>query len=118
MVYGNNQLPGVPKHFYQGQIRLDLKNGLYASFDTQVSSTIPIDYANTDNSRAYKLFGATIGYDDGHDGRQVYLNFQNLTDQHYAAIVSPTLNDHGIPGAFLQPGDGFGVFAGVAFGLR
>ncbi len=117
-VFGNNQIPGVPKHFYQGQLRLDLRNDLYLSFDAQVSSAIPIDYANTDFSRAYHIFGTTIGYDDDGKGREVFLNFQNLTDQHYAAIVSPTLNDHGVPGAFLQPGDGFGVFAGVSFGLR
>ena len=115
---GNNQLPGVPKHFYQGQIRLDLANGLYGSFDAQVSSRIPIDYANTDYTRPYHIFGATIGYDDEKRHREVFLNFQNLTNQHYASIVSPTLNDKGIPGAFLQPGDGFGVFAGLTYGIR
>ncbi len=115
---GTNQLPGIPRHFYQGQLRLDLKNGFYASFDTQVSSSIPIDYANTDYTRPYHLFGATIGYDDEKKGRQVFVNFQNITDQHYAAVVSPTLNDSGVPGAFLVPGDGFGVFGGVAFGFR
>ena len=117
-VFGNDQIPGIPKHFYQGQLRLDLRNDFYLSFDAQVSSSIPIDYANTDFARAYHIFGTTIGYDDDRKGREVYLNFQNLADQHYAAIVSPSLNDHGIPGAFLQPGDGFGVFAGVSFGIR
>ncbi len=115
---GSNQLPGVPRHYYQGQVRLDLKDGFYALFSTQVSSSIPIDYANTDFTRAYHLFGATIGYDDEKTGREVYVDFQNLANQHYAAIVSPTLDDHGVPGAFLQPGDGFGVFGGIAFGFR
>lgn len=115
---GSNQLPGVPKHFYQGQIRLDLKNGLYGSFDAQVSSRIPIDYANTDFTRPYHIFGLTVGYDDEKRHRGVFLNFQNLTDQHYASVVSPTLNDRGIPGAFLQPGDGFGVFAGINYGFE
>ena len=48
----------------------------------------------------------------------MFVNFQNITDQHYAAVVSPTLDDKGVPGAFLMPGDGFGVFGGVAFGFR
>ncbi|MCQ8242243.1 TonB-dependent receptor family protein [Rhizosaccharibacter radicis] len=115
---GSNQLPGIPRHFYQGEIRLDLPGGFYGAFNAQVSSSIPIDYANTDYTRPYHIFGATIGYDDAPRGRQVFVNFQNIADKHYAAIVSPTLNDKGVPGAFLQPGDGFGVFGGVAFGFR
>ncbi|MBE7211713.1 MAG: TonB-dependent receptor [Gluconacetobacter diazotrophicus] len=116
--YGNNQLPAVPKHFYQGQIRLDLPRGYYGSFDAQVSSSIPIDYANTDYTRPYHVFGATLGWEDAKRGRQVFVTVQNLADAHYAAIVSPSANDHGVPGPYLQPGDGRGIFGGVAFGFR
>lgn len=115
---GSNQLPGVPEHFYQGEIRLDLKSGFYGYFQAQVASRIPVDYANTDYAEPYHTLGLTIGYDDQHNGRQVFLDLENLTNTHYAAVVSPTLDDHGVPGAFLQPGDGFGVFGGVAFGFR
>ena len=117
-VLGNNQLPGIPRHFYQGELRLDLKRGFYGSVNTQVSSSMPVDYAHTDFTRAYKIFGATLGYDDEKNGRQVFVDFENLANTHYAAIVEPSYDDHGIPGGFLQPGDGFGVIGGVQFGFR
>ncbi len=119
-VFGNNQLPGIPKNFYQGEIRLDLRDNLYASFNTQVASGMPVDYANTVFSRGYQIIGATFGYDDEKTGRQIFLTLNNLQNTHYAAIVEPTLSCHGISStcAFLQPGDGFGVFGGVQVGFR
>ncbi len=119
-VFGGNQLPGIPKNFYQGEIRVDLRDGLYGSFNTQVASGMPVDYANSVFSKAYQLIGATLGYDDDKNGRQVFLTLNNLENTHYAAIVEPTYSCHGVSSscAFLQPGDGFGVFAGIQFGFR
>ena len=116
--FHHNEIPGAPKQNYQMEARLDLANGLYASFGPQYASRIPIDYTNTDFTRPYTLLNSTVGYDDEKHHRQVFLSFNNMTNQHYAAVVSPTLNDKGIPGAFLVPGDGFGFFAGVDFGLK
>ena len=117
-LFGRNQLPGVPRHYYQGEVRFDAANHLYLGFSAEVASRIPIDYANTDDTRPYHTLGLTIGYDDDKHARQVFLNFSNLANEHYAAVVSPTVDDHGVPGAFLVPGDGFGVFAGIDVGLK
>ena len=117
-LFGQNQLPGVPMHYYQGEIRFDAANHLYAGLSAEVASRIPIDYANTDYTRPYNTLDLTVGYDDEEHARQVFLSFNNLANAHYAAVVSPTVDDHGVPGAFLVPGDGFGIFAGLDFGLK
>jgi iron complex outermembrane recepter protein len=114
-VFGGNHLPGIPRHFYQGQLRLDTVAGFYLAANVQVSSRIDEDYANTVSTKPYQTFGVTLGYEKPSEGWSAYLDFQNLSNEHYAATVDPTYNDHGVDTNQLTPGDGIGVFAGVSF---
>ncbi|WP_233582182.1 MULTISPECIES: TonB-dependent receptor domain-containing protein [unclassified Asaia] len=117
-VFGHNALPGIPAHFYQGEIRLDLKNGLYANFNTQVSSKVSGSYDDTYYAPSYHIFNTTIGYEWPHKHRQVFLSFNNLANTHYASIVVPGYIAAGKQLSVFQPGDGFGVFAGVSAGFN
>lgn len=114
-VFKHNQLPGIPPHYYQGELRYDNGGGFYWSFTIQAASSYPVDYANSFYTAPYVIFGTTVGYAQPKKGFEVYLEFNNLTNKHYAADVSPGYNDHGQDVARSDPGDGFGVFSGIVY---
>lgn len=120
-VFGHNKLPGIPAHFYQGEIHLDLKSGFYAAFNAQVSSKVSGSYDDTYYAPSYHIFNANVGYQWPGKHRQVFLSFNNLANQHYASIVVPGYIARTSSGvsqlAVMQPGDGFGIFGGVDVGF-
>ncbi len=114
-VYGGNRLPGIPENFYQAELRYDHPSGFYLSANAEASSSYAIDYADSFFTNPYVIFGATVGYEPPKKGWQVYLDFQNLANRHYAVSVSPVFNAAHKDSAVFYPGDGFGVFSGVAY---
>jgi iron complex outermembrane receptor protein len=117
-LFGTASLPGVPRHFYQGELQYEHPSGFYASLNTQIASENQVDYANTFHAAGYEIFGATVGYDHPTQGWKVYLDLRNLTNKHYAATVSPGFNDAGADVARSTPGDGIGLFAGVTIAFK
>jgi len=123
--YGSNQLPGIPRHFYQGELLFQHSRGFYGGASVQYASSTFVDYANTFLVRPYTLYGLNFGYDEPGGRWQAYLDIRNLTDKHYTASVSPVFDTRQNPSApvntlagqpndlrLLSPGDGFGVFGG------
>ncbi|XLY88180.1 TonB-dependent receptor family protein [Ectopseudomonas mendocina] len=113
--FGDNRLPGLPRHYYQAEVRYDHPSGFYAGVNTQYASKVAVDYANSYYSDAYATFGATLGYASPKDDWQAWLDLRNLTDKRYAATVTPGYNDNGADVARSTPGEGFGVYTGVAW---
>lgn len=117
--FGHNRIPGIPEHFYQGQVHLDLKSGPYFAFDTQVSSAVEASYDNNYKSAPYHIFNAQLGYQWPGKHRMVYLDLHNLANTHYATAVIPTYTvKPGTQAATMLPGDGFGIFAGIDIGFN
>ncbi|MFD2642531.1 TonB-dependent receptor family protein [Pseudomonas japonica] len=117
-VFGDNRLPGIPMHYYQGELRFDLPSGFYAGLNTTMASKMQIDYANSYEADAYAILGATFGYNAPKQDWQTWLDLRNLTNKRYAAIVVPGYNDNGADVARSVPGEGFGVYAGVSYTFR
>jgi len=115
--FGHNKLPGIPAHFYQGEIHLDLKNGFYGGFSAQVSSKVSGAYDETYYAPSYHIFNANIGYIWPKKHREIFLSFNNLTNKHYAAIVVPGYTAAGKQLSVMQPGDGFGIVGGLSLGF-
>jgi iron complex outermembrane receptor protein len=118
-VFKHNALPGLPVHYYYGELRYDHPSGFYVGFNTKIASGYTLDYANTVYTKAYEVFGTELGY-ESKKGFSVFLDFDNLTNEHYAADVSsPAYDVHGSTtsagGAVLDPGDGFAVNSGVTY---
>jgi iron complex outermembrane receptor protein len=124
--YGKNQLPGVPRQFYQGEISYEHPSGFYGGPSIQYAGSNYVDYANTFKVHAYTIYGFKIGYDAPKGNWQAYLDFRNLTDKGHTVSVSPVFDTrqdpHADPGTpqgrpndlrQLSPGDGFGVFGGL-----
>lgn len=116
-VFGHNRLPGIPQHFYQGEVHLDMRNGFYASFNAQVSSKVGASYDMTYFAPSYHIYNANIGYSWPKKHREIFVSFNNLANTHYAAIVVPGYQAAGKQLSVMQPGDGFGVFVGASLGF-
>ncbi|WP_313201956.1 TonB-dependent receptor domain-containing protein [Pseudomonas sp.] len=116
--FGDNRLPGIPMHYYQAELRYDWPSGFYAGVNTQMASKVQVDYANSYHADAYALLGARLGWDSPKQDWQTWLDLRNLTNQRYAATVTPGYNDAGQDVARSTPGEGFGVYAGVSYSFR
>ena len=113
--FGDNRLPGLPRHYYQAELRYDHPSGFYAGLNTQYASKVAVDYANSYYADAYATFGATLGYYAPKGDWQAWLDLRNLTDKRYAATVTPGYDDKGADVARSTPGEGFGVYTGVSW---
>lgn len=116
--FGDNRLPGIPMHHYQAELRFDWPSGFHAGLNTQVASKVQVDYANSYPADAYAILGARVGYNAPGQDWQTWLDLRNLTNQRYAATVTPGYNDNGQDVARSTPGEGFGVYAGVSYSFR
>lgn len=114
-LFGKNQLPGIPKHLYQAQLSYALNNGLYIGLNTEYASKMAHDYANSRFSDDYQIWGIDVGYAPEHQSWKTWINFKNIKDEKYAAVVIPGLNDKGADVARSSPGEGFSTYAGVSF---
>ncbi|GFM80294.1 membrane protein [Pseudomonas cichorii] len=116
--FGDNQLAGIPKHYYQAELRYSHPTGFYVGLNTEHASKIAVDYANSYYADQYTLLGATLGYASPKDDWQTWLDLRNLTNKRYASTVTPGYDDRGQDVARSTPGDGMGVYAGVSWSLR
>ncbi len=102
--FGDNTLPGIPKHYYQAQLRYSHPTGFYTSLNTEHSSRVAVDYANSYYAAAYTLLGATFGYDAPQQDWQAWVDLRNLTNRRYANTVTPGYDDKGLDAARSTPG--------------
>ncbi|MDF2399401.1 TonB-dependent receptor [Pseudomonas sp. 3MA1] len=116
--FGDNRLPGLPMHYYQGELRYDWPLGFFAAVNTQLVSKVAVDYGNSYYADPYALFGATLGYNAPKNDWQTWIDLRNLTDKRYAATVTPGYDDKGLDAARSTPGEGLGVYLGVSWSLR
>ena len=115
--FGDNRLPGLPMHYYQGELRYDWTQGFFAALNTQLVSKVAVDYANSYYADPYALFGATLGWNAPKGDWQTWLDLRNLTDKHYAATVTPGYDDKGLDAARSTPGEGMAAYVGVTWNL-
>lgn len=111
-VFGDNELPGAPRHFLRAELLYKHPSGIYAGPNVEwVPDAYFADSANTLSTKAYALLGAKVGFDDG--GRiSGYLEARNLTDEAYISSTSvATIAD--ASSALFEPGSGRAVYGGV-----
>lgn len=113
--FGANELPGIPRHYYQGELQYDFNNGVYVGVNAQVGSKMAVDYANSYYTKPYRVFGATLGWNSPKKTWQTYVDLRNLTNEHYTTVISPAYDDGGVDRARSYPSDGFGVYGGVSY---
>jgi iron complex outermembrane receptor protein len=112
--WGDNDLPGAPRHFLRAELLYKHPSGLFFGPNVEwVPEAYFVDNANTVETEAYALLGAKIGYDAG-EAWFAFIEARNLTDEKYIASVSiaPTAT---AMSALFEPGNGRAVYAGLQY---
>lgn len=111
--FGDNQLPGIPKHVYQGEVQYEHPSGFYTGVNVQSASRTAVDYANSFYAPSYTIFGANVGYETPNKDWKVSLDLKNLANKKYVTAVQPLYDAKGQDTASLYPGDGIGAYVAV-----
>jgi len=112
-LYGNNELPGAPRHYIRAETLYKHPVGVFFGPNVEwVPEAYFVDNANTLKTRAYALLGARAGYDFGFGS--VFIDGRNLTNEKYIATTSVT-SQATANQALFNPGDGTTIYAGATF---
>jgi iron complex outermembrane receptor protein len=113
-IYGDNRIPGVPKHYLRAEALYKHPSGFYAGPNVEwAPGHYYADNANTLTVDPYALLGLKAGLDLG-ERWSLYVEGRNLTDKRYISTVaiagtaSPTSE-------IFNPGTGRSVYGGVRF---
>jgi iron complex outermembrane receptor protein len=108
-VYGDNELPGAPRHHLQAQLRLQHRSGVSLTPSVEwVPSSYFVDSGNTQSNHGWATLGLRAEYAVPRLGLMAFAAGQNLTDTRYAASVQV---DNGA-GQSLEPADGRSFYVG------
>ena len=110
--FGNNQLPGAPRHYLRAELLYKHPTGFYVGPNLEwVPESYYVDSANTLRTSAYALVGLKAGMDNG-GTYSMYIEARNLANKSY--IASASVIDRANPASPLfEPGTGRAVYAGV-----
>ncbi len=107
-VYGDNLLPGAPRHLLRAQLRFDAPGGVWIAPAVDASpSPYFVDSANTASNARYVVWNLSAGWDGPAFG--LFLQLTNLGDTVYSAAVQVD-NDLG---RYFEPADGRSVAGGI-----
>ncbi|RZA26022.1 MAG: TonB-dependent receptor, partial [Proteobacteria bacterium] len=113
-IYGDNELPGVPRHYLRAELLYRHPSGIYAGPNVEwAPGEYFADNANTLVVDPYALLNFKAGFDAG--GRwSLYIEGRNLTDKRYISTVAiaGTASD---ASEIFNPGTGRAVYGGVQF---
>lgn len=113
-LYGDNELPGVPRHLLCGEMLFQHRSGFYAGPNVEWSpGGYFADNANSLTVDAYALLNFKAGFDVGGNW-SAYIEGRNLTDEAYISTVAIAgVADEN--SAIFNPGTGRSIFGGVRF---
>lgn len=113
-IYGNNRIPGVPKHYLRAEMLYKHPSGLYAGPNVEwAPSHYFADNTNSLTVDPYTLLNFKAGFDA--DKRwSVYIEARNLTDKCYIATVA-IAGVANTESEIFNPGIGRAVYGGLRF---
>jgi len=113
-LYGNNQLPGAPRHYLRAELLYKHPSGFYAGPNVEwVPQAYFVDSANTLKTQAYGIFGLKAGYDNG-GAWSAYVEARNIANTKYIASAS-IIDKATATSPLFEPGTGRAVYAGLKY---
>jgi iron complex outermembrane recepter protein len=108
-VYGDNDLPGAPRHHLQAQVRVQHRSGVSLTPSVEwVPSAYFVDSGNTERNEGWATLGLRAEYTVPRMGLTAFAAGQNLTDTRYAASVQVD----NASGQSFEPADGRSFYVG------
>ena len=112
-VFGDNQLAGVPEHFFRTELVYHTPHGYYIGPNVEwAPDDWAVDHANTLFADGYAILGIKAGYRRP-DGISFFVEGRNITDRKYAATTGVVADAGGLDSRQFLPGDGRSVFMGI-----
>ncbi|MGX7744284.1 TonB-dependent receptor domain-containing protein [Rhodopseudomonas parapalustris] len=109
--FGNNLLPGAPRHYLRAELLYKNPNGFYAGPNVEwVPQAYYVDSANTLQTEPYALLGLKAGIDNG-GPYSIYIEGRNLLNKTYIASAS-IIDRANANSPLFEPGTGRAVYAG------
>lgn len=113
-LYGDNELPGVPKQFVRSELLYRHPSGFYVGPNIEWSpESYFADNANTLDVDPYTLLNLRVGYDTG-SGWSGHIEGRNLSDERYISTVA-IAGTASASSEIFNPGTGRSVFAGLRY---
>jgi iron complex outermembrane receptor protein len=110
-IWGNNQLPGMPRHYLRGELVYKHPSGFYGGPTVEwVPQAYYADNANTLKTAPYALLGLRAGYNQG--PYSLFIEGRNLTNRTYIASASIT-DRANTSSPLFEPGAGRAVYVGL-----
>ena len=110
--FGNNDIPGAPRHFLRAEVRYDHRLGFWIAPNVElVPQGYFVNSGNTNRTSPYELAGVRVGYDYKPWNMSVFFEGRNLANVNYTSSVQV---DSAI-GRSFEPGDGRAFYGGVAW---
>lgn len=113
-VFGNNDLPGAPRHYFRGEALYKHPTGFYIGPHIEwVPEGYFVDAANSLMTDPYAIWGMKAGFDNGKNF-SVYVEGRNLSDKAYisSASVARVAN---ASSALFEAGTGRAIYTGAKF---
>lgn len=111
--FGDNDLPGIPKHYLRSELVYTHPCGFYFGPNVEFSpARYYVDMANQLSANSYILLGMKAGYRTK-KGVSVFIEGRNLLDEVYAATTGVITRVTAGNQAQFLPGDGPSVYAGI-----
>jgi iron complex outermembrane receptor protein len=112
--FGNNVLPGAPRHYLRAELLYKHANGFYVGPNLEwVPESYYVDSANTLKTEPYAIWGLKAGVDNG-GPVSGYIEARNIANTAY--IASASIIDRATSTSPLfEPGAGRAVYAGVKY---
>ncbi len=112
--FGNNILPGAPRHFVRAELLYKHPSGLFFGPNVEwVPQAYYVDSANTLKTEAYAIWGLKLGFDNG-GPFSAYIEGRNLSDVAYIASAS-IIDVASSTSTLFEPGTGRAVYAGLKY---
>lgn len=112
-MYGNNDLPGLPKQYLRAEALYVAPGGFYAGPNVEWSPQgYAVDIANSWFAESYAVLGFRIGQ-RVRKGVSWFVDGRNLTGKKYAATTGVIANAGGVDSRQFNPGLGRSVFVGL-----
>ncbi|WP_426407333.1 TonB-dependent receptor family protein [Bradyrhizobium ganzhouense] len=112
--FGNNQLPGAPRHYLRAELLYKHPTGLYFGPNVEwVPQAYFVDSMNTLTTEPYALLGLKAGFDNG-GPFSGYVEGRNLTNKTYIASAS-IIDRAAATSPLFEPGSGRAVYAGMRY---
>jgi iron complex outermembrane receptor protein len=113
VTYGDNRLPGIPEHFYRGELIWAPRPTYAVTLSAEWSpQRYAIDMANSWFADSYALVGLKVAR-TVERGWSWFVEGRNLADRKYAATTGVIADARGQDVAQFLPGDGRAVYAGI-----